>query len=389
MSNNNRSGGRRNERSSNNRSRNRNERGPRGRNNFKKNFKNREKEKENARVPIRFEHGKLDDKKVKHKFTVYGEEDETTIMTQVYSGTSEEELLIAIKDIWETVDEYDLLPLEEDNNGEEMGPGRTRRATAVIIGVDELPEPRGAGAVAERARRIARRLTNRKVAFRMTKNILKKEEASKLFKKALEDERVIWEEEEADRADEAQEEAVRIAREADPNIDPADVPLAAVVARVFFCQRTLERCLNKVVAGILPTDAVMHQIKYMKATKKPRQLTAKAWMHRLSEMREYLYWMSENNHTMDELTFNQDVIKENIPLEWVVDFEKSSTARAINRSTAKNQPALREVLDELEQIEASEQVKRRVENLKEKHGDRRNYGDKKKNMCRIPGHNHE
>lgn len=70
-------------------------------------------------------------------------------MTQVYSGMSEEELLIAIKDIWETVDEYDLLPLEEEANQEEMGPGRTRRATAVIIGVDDLPEPRGAGAQAE------------------------------------------------------------------------------------------------------------------------------------------------------------------------------------------------------------------------------------------------
>ena len=143
----------------------------------------------------------------------------------------------------------------------------------------------------------------------------------------------------------------------------------------------MERCLNKVVAGILPTDAVMHQTKYMKGTKKPRQMTAKAWIHRLSEMKEYLYWMSENNHTMDTLTFNQVVIKENIPLEWVVGFEKSSTARAINRSTAENQPALRGGLDELEQIEASEHVKRRVKNLKSKkgkHGDRKNYGDRKK-----------
>lgn len=66
------------------------------------------------------------------------------------------------------------------------------------------------------------------------KNILKKEEASKLFKKAIEDERRIWEDEEADRAEEAQEEAVRRAREADPSIDPADVPIVGVIPRFFF-----------------------------------------------------------------------------------------------------------------------------------------------------------
>ena len=88
---------------------------------FKK-IKNREREKENTRIPIQFEPGKLDDKKVKHKFIdCCGEEDETTIMTQVYSEKREEELLIAIKDIGEAVDEYPLLPLKQEADQKELG----------------------------------------------------------------------------------------------------------------------------------------------------------------------------------------------------------------------------------------------------------------------------
>ena len=56
-------------------------------------------------------------------------------------GSSNEELLTVIKDIWRLINEYDLLPTERNEIGEEMAPGRSREPTTVVIGVDELPEP--------------------------------------------------------------------------------------------------------------------------------------------------------------------------------------------------------------------------------------------------------
>ena len=63
--------------------------------------------------------------------------------------------------------------------------------------------------------------------FGMTKNILKKVEATKLFKNAIDEERKLWEDEDVGRTEEAQEEAIHQARLDDPGIDPASVPIEA------------------------------------------------------------------------------------------------------------------------------------------------------------------
>ena len=65
------------------------------------------------------------------------------------------------------------------------------------------------------------------------KECLKKEEASKFFKKTIEGERRIWEDKQADRTEEAQEETILQVREANLDINPADVPIAALVPRFF------------------------------------------------------------------------------------------------------------------------------------------------------------
>lgn len=63
------------------------------------NFKNREKDKLDVRVTIQFDHGKISSKKAKHKFTIYGDDEKVTVMTQEYVGSSDEELLLTIKGI--------------------------------------------------------------------------------------------------------------------------------------------------------------------------------------------------------------------------------------------------------------------------------------------------
>ena len=48
---------------------------------------------------------------------------------------------------------------------------------------------------------------------------------------------------------------------------------------------------------------------------------------------------------MDDVTFNQDIIEENLLLEWVIDFEKSGVSRKIKRNVSETQ----EILDQLGQ----------------------------------------
>ena len=142
---------------------------------------------------------------------------------------------------------------------------------------------------------------------------------------------------------------------------------------------------------IFLTGSVVFQEVYIKKICKPRNMIAKQWINRLEEMREYLYWLSENNCEMSNLTFNKDCIKSSIPLEWPVTFEESEITRNINQSIHQQQPKVREILDVLEQIENSEQIQKQVEDLKnrrkDKHKDR--HGGDRTNMCRIPGHNHK
>ena len=53
------------------------------------NFKNREKNKLDARVTIQFDPGKVSSKKAKHKFTLYGDDEKVTVVTEDYVGSKE------------------------------------------------------------------------------------------------------------------------------------------------------------------------------------------------------------------------------------------------------------------------------------------------------------
>ena len=174
----------------------------------------------------------------------------------------------------------------------------------------------------------------------MISNIIKNKSAIKSFEEEINNQRQDWEEEEAERAEKAQEAAIAEALREDPNINPNDVPIQAVVPRIFLCQQTMERCLNKMVADILPTDAVLQQEQYMKNTKKPKKMSAKQWINRLEVMREALYWMGSTNYRMEKRTFNQECIARDLPIEWKIEFERSDTSTKIrrthNKTTTKN-----------------------------------------------------
>ena len=173
---------------------------------------------------------------MKPSFIVYGYTHETKVTTHEYIGSSDEKLLTVVKVIWKIVDEYELLPVEKNDQGEEMALGREREPTSVVI----------------------------------LANVFKDQIAAKSFEDKINEERQVWEEEESARTAEAQEETIAAALVATPGMNPDDVPVAAIVPRIFLCQCSLERCLNKVVGDILPTDTVLQQEQYMKNTTKPK-----------------------------------------------------------------------------------------------------------------------
>ena len=108
----------------------------------------------------------------------------------------------------------------------------------------------------------------------MVANILKDQIAVKSFKDKINEERQVWEEEESARTTEVQEDTIAAALAANPGMNPEDVPVAAIVPRIFICQHTLERCLNKVIGDMLPTDAVLQQEQYMKNIITPKKISA-------------------------------------------------------------------------------------------------------------------
>ena len=210
---------------------------------------------------------------MKHRFTIYGEDETTTVSTQKYTGGSPEELLTSIKEVWDVTDEYDLLPTKTNNEGLVIAPARTRHPSEAIIGIIELPLP-ARGRDGEEQRRERHRDINRRVAFRMAINVLKNRLAKKAFAKAMDFEKTEWYLEETTRRKEAHEEAIRGAQEADPDVDPATIDVPDVTPRQFYNQLVLEMILDKVVIEVLPTDALTDQLDYMKKAKKPRHMTA-------------------------------------------------------------------------------------------------------------------
>ena len=179
-------------------------------------------------------------------------------------------------------------------------------------------------------------------------------------------------------------------------MNPEDIPVAAIVSRIFLCQRTLERCLNKIVGDILPTDTVLLQEQYMKNTTKPKKMLAKQWINWLEEMKEMLYWMDNTNYRLDRRTFNIKCIPRNLPLEWKIKFKRADISTRIKNNVPTSQPRNYQIIAQLEQIKRAEVMKREITNVRSKrnynynnnqHRGNSNYW--KRNMCRKPGYNHE
>ena len=134
----------------------------------------------------------------------------------------------------------------------------------------------------------------------------------------------------------------------------------------------------------------MIQTEYMKATSKPKHLSAKQWINRLVTMNDFIYWMSEDNYKMGKRELNQNWILPNIPLEWQVEFEKSAVQQNIRCAMGIRQSSSRIIIDDLERLEKSEKTQKRIELIKARRNPQHNNNNnRRENMYRKPGHNHE
>ena len=137
----------------------------------------------------------------------------------------------------------------------------------------------------------------------------------------------------------------------------------------------LENILNKVTKDIIGEDAVTQQVAYMKKTRKPKWMSSKEWIRKLNEMEKNIYWYSEQNKEIDRITMTQDVILPKIPIEWTLDFHKSSIYQEIMQNDSSNQPSNQEILAQLELIEHCELKKREIERETRKNDDYRGRRD--------------
>ena len=152
--------------------------------------------------------------------------------------------------------------------------------------------------------------------------------------------------------------------------------------------------MNKVTNDILGVDAVVNQLKFLKTTKKPKEVTCKEWFRTLAEIERRVYWYSDQNNKIDIMVLNQDMIVPSIPLEWQVDFEKTRCHQEIMRNTANNQPSRASNLEELERLERAEGTKREIEKVRNERNKRRknNFGkddNGRKNWCRKQSQEHK
>lgn len=334
------------------------------RSNRNRNDKNKGQKSEPKAV-MTYRKAKVGDEKVTTKFTLYSETEAIKIEHQKYTGVSDYELIRAHRELWAMIDDNELLPVRTG------APDRTRKSQANVIGVYSPPLPDPAVDRTAYDNEVEKRSQHekqmRKVAFRAARNIYADETAATAFGSALEQERDRY----------------------------SALPSTRSTANAeFYSKQALENILNEVTREILGVDAVVNQLKYLKTVKKPRDVTCKAWFRSLAEIEKCINWYSDQNYEIDQMVRNQDMIVPNIPIEWLVDFEKTKTHQDIMRNTSNNQPSRAVILEELERLERAEGTKREIERVR---GDRekkrskgeRNGGDNNSsNWCRKPGHNH-
>ena len=158
---------------------------------FNKKFKKRNQDQSNGflkddKVVIKYKKPKIKEDDMEVKFYVYDKKHETTYTLQSFEGNSDEELSSAVIKYWDMVEEYNMLPTDE--NSPEIAPARLRQSTAGVIGVVYAPLPRTQRErIAELEKRKAHEHTKRKAAFRAAKNMLKMTESQNAFGNAMRD----------------------------------------------------------------------------------------------------------------------------------------------------------------------------------------------------------
>ena len=91
----------------------------------------------------------------------------------------------------------------------------------------------------------------------MMSNVLKNKNAINAFEQDINSQHDEWEEEQTVRGERSQEVTIEETLQVNPKMNPEDTLIQAVIPKIFMCQQTLERCLNKLMADILPMNAVL------------------------------------------------------------------------------------------------------------------------------------
>ena len=213
-------------------------------------------------MALRYQKGAINTRaKFKTTISVSGQTNVRKIELQKYTGSSKEELLVAIKDLWGAVNAHKMLPLTYPTGITASRAGRTRVST-VISQVNFLKVKRPAAPVIEtadseevKAVKLAmikrcqdqayddRHLeqTNRVAAFEMLVGIMEEPAAQDALAKHLNKEKEYYEK----------------------------VNAAITTPTEFYTAQELEVAVDAVTTKVLKKPAYREQVKYLRRTKKP------------------------------------------------------------------------------------------------------------------------
>ena len=158
-------------------------------------------------------------------------------------------------------------------------------------------------------------------------------------------------------------------------------------------QTNFDTHLADLVTDEIGTEAFKYQVKYLRKTKKPKNVTLKCWMKRVRTLNSYLPLLKAGEKRLTEEYLLEEVILENIPARWqrecdLRDIDDSNNWSEVEAFLIKCEEQLGE--NQSHQSDKDQRTQPRT-NSKSTQGKGKGKDNDKRdleNPCKLPNHEH-
>jgi len=151
---------------------------------------------------------------------------------------------------------------------------------------------------------------------------------------------------------------------------------------------TFQETMKVFLKETLPSDTTELILKYVKKTKKPYNMSSKKWAKKVVQCLQFREFLDENARKIETREIVEEILFPNVPEFWYKNLVRNGIKPDVSiKEFVKNI----ENYEEYERKFPSEKGNHNSSNFRSNGNQYKNDGDShyKKNMCRIPGHNHE